>query len=420
MPQVVKIWLTKSADDVSYLMFGIFSVGIVLWLAYGIALGAMPIIVANIVTLVLSLMVIALKVRYGRRPKRRARDADSGPSESASPSADRSTPASTGRTRGPSSAPARGFALGCTRQVTGVPFRWISTRVSGPVGCTTSIFAGWSTACGFWPLHGSLSVICSGRMPSSTSLPTWACRPATLGRRRKEELPAPVVQLHARAAVAHLDRAADEVHRRRADEAGDEQVGRIVVDLLRRADLADLAVLHHHDAIAQRHRLDLVVGHVHDRGLDALVQQLDLGAHVHAQLRVEVRQRLVEQEQRRVAGERPAHGDALALAARQLRRLAVEQVLHLQRLRDARQSDPPSAAASAPCGCAGRTGCSRARSWSDTARRTGTPWRCRDPSGGRSFTTRPPMAISPSVMRVQARDHVEQASTCRSPRAPPG
>jgi MtN3 and saliva related transmembrane protein len=67
VPQVLKIWLTKSADDVSYLMFGIFSVGIVLWLAYGIALGAVPIIVANIVTLVLSLLVIALKVRYARR-----------------------------------------------------------------------------------------------------------------------------------------------------------------------------------------------------------------------------------------------------------------------------------------------------------------------------------------------------------------
>lgn len=68
VPQVVKIWLTKSADDVSYLMFGIFSVGIVLWLAYGIALGAMPIILANVVTLVLSVLVIALKARYARRP----------------------------------------------------------------------------------------------------------------------------------------------------------------------------------------------------------------------------------------------------------------------------------------------------------------------------------------------------------------
>jgi len=71
----VKIWLTKSADDVSYLMFGIFSVGVVLWLAYGISLGAMPIIIANVVTLVLSLLVIALKMRYGRRP-RPGRDTD--------------------------------------------------------------------------------------------------------------------------------------------------------------------------------------------------------------------------------------------------------------------------------------------------------------------------------------------------------
>jgi len=69
VPQVLKIWLTKSADDVSYLMFAIFSLGVILWLVYGIELGAMPIVVANIVTLVLSLLVVALKVRYRRPPK---------------------------------------------------------------------------------------------------------------------------------------------------------------------------------------------------------------------------------------------------------------------------------------------------------------------------------------------------------------
>jgi MtN3 and saliva related transmembrane protein len=76
VPQAVKIWVTKSADDVSYLMFGIFSAGIVLWLAYGIALQAMPIIVANVVTLVLSVMVIALKVRYSGRRGKRGQEAD--------------------------------------------------------------------------------------------------------------------------------------------------------------------------------------------------------------------------------------------------------------------------------------------------------------------------------------------------------
>lgn len=76
VPQALKIWITKSADDVSYLMFGIFSVGIVLWLAYGIVLGAMPIIVANVVTLVLSVVVIALKVRYSGRRGKQDQEAD--------------------------------------------------------------------------------------------------------------------------------------------------------------------------------------------------------------------------------------------------------------------------------------------------------------------------------------------------------
>jgi hypothetical protein len=46
---------------------------------------------------------------------------------------------------------------------------------------------------------------------------------------------------------------------------------------------------------------------------------LDLGAHLHAQLGVEVRERLVEQEHLRLAHDRAAHRDALALAAGELR-----------------------------------------------------------------------------------------------------
>ena len=58
---------------------------------------------------------------------------------------------------------------------------------------------------------------------------------------------------------------------------------------------------------------------------EALVQLLDLGAHRDAQLGVEVGQRLVEQEHLRVAHDGAAHGDALALAAGELARIAVEQ-----------------------------------------------------------------------------------------------
>lgn len=64
VPQVVKIWKTKHARDLSLGMFAIFSSGVLLWLLYGIEIGATPIIVANAVTLGLSLTILAFKIRY--------------------------------------------------------------------------------------------------------------------------------------------------------------------------------------------------------------------------------------------------------------------------------------------------------------------------------------------------------------------
>ena len=125
---------------------------------------------------------------------------------------------------------------------------------------------------------------------------------------------------------ARVDPAGQHVHRRRADEARDEEVRRHVVEVERRADLLDPAVVHDDDLVGHGHRLDLVVGDVDRGGLQPLVQVLDLGAHRDAQLGVEVRQRLVEQEHLRVAHDRAAHRHALALAARELARIAVEQV----------------------------------------------------------------------------------------------
>lgn len=64
VPQVLKIWRSKSGNDVSYGMFSLFSLGVSLWLAYGLLLKSMPIIAANAVTLVLALLVLYLKFRY--------------------------------------------------------------------------------------------------------------------------------------------------------------------------------------------------------------------------------------------------------------------------------------------------------------------------------------------------------------------
>ncbi|HWJ32189.1 MAG TPA: hypothetical protein VNR59_07600 [Gaiellaceae bacterium] len=112
----------------------------------------------------------------------------------------------------------------------------------------------------------------------------------------------------------------DEVHRGRADEAGDEEVRRRVVEHLRLVDLLQVPVAQHADAVAERHRLALVVGHVDRRHAEVALDAGDLGPHLHAQLRVEVGERLVHQERLRLAHDRASHRDPLALPARQMPR----------------------------------------------------------------------------------------------------
>ena len=86
--------------------------------------------------------------------------------------------------------------------------------------------------------------------------------------------------------------------------------------LLGRVHLLQHAVLEHGDAVAQRHRLDLVVRDVDRGGAEPFVQSGEFGAHLHPQLRVQVRQGLVHEERARLAHHGAADGDALALAAR--------------------------------------------------------------------------------------------------------
>jgi len=65
VPQVTKIWKTRSAKDVSRRMFVTFCVGVALWLAYGIAKGDLPMIVWNSVSLALALCILGMKLRFG-------------------------------------------------------------------------------------------------------------------------------------------------------------------------------------------------------------------------------------------------------------------------------------------------------------------------------------------------------------------
>jgi MtN3 and saliva related transmembrane protein len=64
LPQVIKMYRTKNVKDLSIATFSIFSCGVFLWLIYGIVVGEWPIILANGMTLILSFMIIAMKIKY--------------------------------------------------------------------------------------------------------------------------------------------------------------------------------------------------------------------------------------------------------------------------------------------------------------------------------------------------------------------
>ncbi|MCX7703563.1 MAG: SemiSWEET transporter [Planctomycetota bacterium] len=64
VPQVVKAIKTKSTKDISLGMYLTITLGVTLWLLYGILLRAAPVIVANGVTLILVSMMLVLKLKY--------------------------------------------------------------------------------------------------------------------------------------------------------------------------------------------------------------------------------------------------------------------------------------------------------------------------------------------------------------------
>ena len=65
IPQVLKVWVTRKTEDISLLMFIIFITGIIGWLIYGILIVNYPLILANSVTLVLAILIIIGKIRFG-------------------------------------------------------------------------------------------------------------------------------------------------------------------------------------------------------------------------------------------------------------------------------------------------------------------------------------------------------------------
>ena len=65
LPQVIKTWKTKKTKDISLLMYVTLTLGIILWLIYGLLVQDLPLILANSITLILVFIVLIFKLKYG-------------------------------------------------------------------------------------------------------------------------------------------------------------------------------------------------------------------------------------------------------------------------------------------------------------------------------------------------------------------
>jgi MtN3 and saliva related transmembrane protein len=68
IPQVIKMWKTKSADDFSLAMLLIWCTGIACWVGYGVLMSSEPIIFWNLGTLLLAGSILGMKIKFtGKR-----------------------------------------------------------------------------------------------------------------------------------------------------------------------------------------------------------------------------------------------------------------------------------------------------------------------------------------------------------------
>ncbi len=69
LPQVIKLVVTRRGADLSMWMVVLYLLNCLLWLIYGLLTRSQPLIVANSLALVVSILQLALKLRYGRSPE---------------------------------------------------------------------------------------------------------------------------------------------------------------------------------------------------------------------------------------------------------------------------------------------------------------------------------------------------------------
>ncbi len=114
-----------------------------------------------------------------------------------------------------------------------------------------------------------------------------------------------------------------------ADEVGDEQVVRTVVDRKRSIVLLQEAVLDQADLGGQGHGFHLVMRDVDKCAAGRQVQTLKFGSHLQTKLRIQVRKRLVHENDLRFGRQCTGDSDTLLLSAGKFRRVALHEGLDL-------------------------------------------------------------------------------------------
>ena len=67
LPQTVRVVRTRDTRSISLAMYVLFTIGVALWLVYGILIGSLPVMVANVLTLVQSGVILRIKHAEPRR-----------------------------------------------------------------------------------------------------------------------------------------------------------------------------------------------------------------------------------------------------------------------------------------------------------------------------------------------------------------
>lgn len=71
VPQAVRTFRTRDVQGISLWAYAMFCTGVALWVLYGIYLGSLPVILANVVTLALAVGILGMRVRFALRGRPR-------------------------------------------------------------------------------------------------------------------------------------------------------------------------------------------------------------------------------------------------------------------------------------------------------------------------------------------------------------